>query len=79
MADFENRNDTIVAASPQVNPLPEMAELLPKKRGKRKQHPAKNLVDHFKLHKRETLVFMYDFKVPFDKNRAERDLLMIKL
>jgi len=79
VAVFEELYDSIVAARLLANPGPDTVSLLPKKRGRVKQHPVINLVDHFQIQKRETLAIMYDFKVQFDNNRAERDLRMVKL
>ena len=69
--------ERIVQAGYAHNPV--TVPLGPKRRGRRKQSKARNLLDRFRDHPNEILAFMRDFAVPFDNNQSERDLRMMKL
>lgn len=61
--------------NPPLIPLPDA----PKKRGRKKQTKAQNLIDRLELHEDSVLAFLHDFRIPFTNNLAEQDIRMIKI
>ena len=76
---FAARYEAILAEGFAVNPLPVPSSEAPKKRGRPKRSPPRNLLERLRAQQSSVLGFMYDFAIPFDNNQAERDLRMMKL
>jgi transposase len=75
--DFIARYEALLGDGLAQNPLPPPHDA--PRRGRRKQSPARNLLDRLWTYESEALRFLDDFAVPFDNNQAERDLRMIKV
>ena len=76
---FSEQYDAILKSAISEIPTLKTTSTKSKKRGRVKQHPAKNLHDRLTKQKEETLRFMYDFRVPFTNNQAEQDVRMTKV
>ncbi len=76
---YRNRYRRLIGAGYRANPPRPPSQRRKGQRGKLKQHPARNLLDRLSKYEAEVLAFMYDFRVPFDNNLAERDLRMNKV
>jgi transposase len=79
LTHFEKCYDDFVLQGLRANRVAKRPDGEPKKRGRVKQSPTRNLLLEFQLHKESVLAFLHDFKVPFDNNQAERDIRMMKL
>lgn len=78
---FEEKYDRVIEMAMLENPPPTGSgpQGQVKKRGRKKKTKAQNLLERLQEYRREALAFMYDFRVPFDNNQAERDERMIKV
>jgi len=68
----------LVTAALKANPPP--PEGWPQgARGRPKKTKPRNLAERFDRRRKAVLAFVFDFKVPFDNNLAERDIRMLKV
>ncbi len=73
---FERQYDRVLALALRHNPRQRGS---PHRRGRKKQTKTRNLIERLRTYRAAVLAFMYDFRVPFTNNQAERDLRMAKV
>jgi len=78
LKSIHQRYDALIAKGLAQN-LPPPQTSQKKKRGRRKQSKAKNLLDRLRDYKENVLAFLTHPSIPFDNNLGERDLRMVKL
>ncbi len=76
---LHTRYETLLLAGLAANPPPSPLPPGVRRRGRRKQSPARNLLERLWLGQAEVLAFLDDFAIPFDNNQAEQDLRMFKV
>ena len=79
LAAFEQEYEDRLTAGFALNPEPPPPVGSPPKRGRPKRTPPLNLLIRLRDFQPQVLAFMYDFRVPFDNNQAERDVRMVKV
>jgi transposase len=75
--DLHTRYEALLLSGLAANPPPPPPE--GRQRGRRKQSPARNLLERLWLGQAEVLAFLDDLRIPFDNNQAEQDLRMFKV
>ncbi len=75
--DWKTRYEALLQDGYLANP-PDPPLATPQK-GRRKQSPARNLLDRLSTHQDAVLAFLENFAVPFDNSLAERDIRMVKV
>ena len=77
VADWKTRYEAVLQEGYLANPPDPPPEVA--KKGRRKQSPARNLLDRLCTHQEAVLAFLENFAVPFDDSLAERDIRMVKV
>lgn len=75
--ELEAEFDKVVAAGEKECPKPKSKER--SQRGRQKNPRCRNLLERLRERKASVLLFMWDPRVPFTNNQAERDLRMTKV